>query len=347
MNLAPFVVCPETLGPLERADGGVWSPKAERLYPIERGLVFMGYPQRDHEMIDTTMAEEREHQGVGEEVAERNLEFLRFAAPRAVDFINVVERFVVENGRRPRALELGSGNGWVSWLLAEAGFDTWMCDFEANTLVTGLGLEHPNLGEGKRFVTDARYAPFATGSMDLVVFKEFVHHVADYKGLFREANRVLRVGGTVAMMEPLRTVMRTVREARHPQTREGHHFEWPGAYLRALRNAGFAIAHEEPMYGEGGNTRRPTAWLKKRAMAAIDEQHPAGDWVSKLQLRTFGGASLVIAGWKARDLPVAPRPAMAVIDPASALQVEEPPAAYAQFPAILRESAEKLDRLPG
>jgi ubiquinone/menaquinone biosynthesis C-methylase UbiE len=120
-------------------------------------------------------------------------------------------------------LELGCGNGWVSWLLAKAGFETWMCDSEANSLATGLGLEHPNIGPGRRFVTDARYAPFRSGSFDLVMLKEFVHHVREYRTLFREANRVLRHGGVLALMDPLRGVWKTVSELRHPDPHEEHH----------------------------------------------------------------------------------------------------------------------------
>ena len=39
MELAPFVVCPETLGPLEARDDSYWSPRAERLYPVREGPV--------------------------------------------------------------------------------------------------------------------------------------------------------------------------------------------------------------------------------------------------------------------------------------------------------------------
>jgi SAM-dependent methyltransferase len=344
-TLAPFVVCPETLGPLEAVDGGFWSPLAERLYPHEQGLVFMGYPAMDQAMVAATMQEERKHQGLGAEVAARNLAYLRANAPRAVDFINLVTPFVQELDRQPRALELGCGNGWVSWLIAEAGFETWMCDFEANTLATGMNLEHPNLGEGKRFVTDARYAPFESRSIDLVVFKEFMHHVADYRPLFLEANRVLRVGGTMAMMEPIRSVWRSVRELRHPDPHEGHHITWVDSYLRAIRAAGMKIVHQTPVYDDHGNTRQPAAWMKKRALAAIDEDRPTGDLLSKLQLRLFGGAQMLIVAHKTDDLPPRHRPPMKVIDPRTLVASDRDIAGYREFPSVLREAATGLDRL--
>ena len=343
MPLAPFIVCPETLGPLEPCEGGVRSPRADRVYPIVDGLVFMGYPAEDAEMIATTMAEERDHQGLGVDVARANLEHLHSVTAEAVDFINTLMPYVEVGERRPRALELGSGNGWFSWLLAAAGFDTWLCDFEANSLATGLNLEHANLGDGRRFVCDARYAPFADGSMDVVVCKEFAHHIEDFRTLFREANRVLRPGGTLAVMEPVRSLTKTIFELRHPDPHEGHHITWPDAYLRAIRGAGFELELETPVYQEWGNTRQPMAWIKQRAVAAIDDEHPSGNWISKLQLRVFGGAQLVMIARKAAELPSRARPAMKTIDPATMVVDAEMLAAYDEFPRVLADAARDIE----
>ncbi len=341
MELAPFVVCPQTLGPLERAEGGYWSPRAQRLYPTRRGLVFMGYPERDAAPVRAAMDEERAWQGTGEAAA-KNLAFLRGSAPRAVDFINVAQRYVERGERRPRALDLGCGNGWVSWLLAAAGFDTWMCDFEANSLATGLNLEHRNLGPGKRFVTDARFAPVTSGSMDLVVFKEFVHHVKDHRPLFLEANRALRDGGVLALIEPVRSVWKTLYEIRHPDSHESHAITWPDAYLRAIGRAGFEICHQAHMYESRSNRRRVMARMKRRAIAAIDDAHPAGDWFSSAHLRLIGGAQLLVVARKTGHVAVNERPPMVAIDPASLVVSEADLAGYAEFPAVLEDAARRL-----
>jgi SAM-dependent methyltransferase len=344
VQLAPFIVCPQTLGPLEPAEGGFYSPQAERLYPAAGGLVFMGYPAKDAAMIATTMAEEREHQGLGAEVAASNLSYLKEVAPLSVDFINELLPYVEGYHGKPRALELGSGNGWFSWLMAAAGLDTWLCDFEANTLATGMNLEHENLGEGRRFVCDARYAPIAGGSMDLVVFKEFVHHVEDYRALFREASRVLRPGGTMALMEPVRSVWRTLRELRHPDPHEGHHITWPDVYLRSIKGAGLEIDRQSVVYVEGGNTRQPMKWLKERAEAAVTEERPQGSLLTQAQLRLFGGAQLVVIARKVKELAPAPRPPMATIEPGTLVADEATLAAYAEFPEVLGEAAERIRR---
>jgi|SRR5271166_571540 len=340
------VVCPETLTPLERVDGGLWSASANRFYPTREGLVFMGYPARDAAMISSTMEVERDWQGTGA-VAERNLEFLRESAPTAVDLINLAQRFVERGSRVPRALELGCGNGWVSWLLAEAGFDTWMCDFEANSLATGLNLEHPNLGPGKRFVTDARYAPFADRSMDLVLFKQFVHHVSNYRTLFQEANRVLCDRGIMALMEPVRSVRYTLQELRRPDPHEGHQVTWPDAYLRAIRHAGFEVAHQtvfqQPVENPDANLqRRVVAWLKEHAQPNIDDPQPAVSLLAQILLRLIGSAQLVVIARKTSHLPAKARPSMNAIDPETLIVDNDDLAAYADFPAVLHEAAKRL-----
>ncbi|HEY7256944.1 MAG TPA: methyltransferase domain-containing protein [Solirubrobacterales bacterium] len=342
MELAPFVVCPETLGPLEARDDGYWSPRAGRLYPVREGLVFMAYPRRDAAMIAETMEEEHDWQGTAD-VAARNLEYVRANAPRAVDFINLVRPLVEANGRRPRALELGCGNGWVSWLLAEAGFETWMCDFESNSLATGLNLEHPNIGDGRRFVVDARYPPIADGSMDLVVFKEFVHHVSDHRSLFREANRVLRKGGLMALMEPVRSARQAIYEIRHPDPHQGHHLTSARDYLRSIRGAGFEIARQAYVYGERAGQGPLAARIRDRAVSAIDPARPTGDWFTRLHFRLIGGAQLIVLARKTRDVQPLERPQMTPISPDNLDLESQDLRPYDEFPTVLGEAAARLE----
>jgi SAM-dependent methyltransferase len=343
MELAPFVVCPETLGPLEARDDGYWSPRAERLYPVREGLVFMAYPQRDAAMIAETMEEEHDWQGSAD-VAARNLEYVRANAPRAIDFINMVRPLVAGDGRCPRALELGCGNGWVSWLLAEAGFEVWMCDFESNSLATGLNLVHPNLGDGRRFVVDARYPPIADGSMDLVVFKEFVHHVSDHGSLFREANRVLRRGGLLALMEPVRSVRQAIYEVRHPDPHKGHHLTSARNYLHSIRAAGFEVIRQAYVYGERSGQGRLAARIRERAVSAIDSSHPTGDWFTRAHFHLVGGAQLIVMARKEGEIEPLERPPMTAISPDTLDLEDQDLRPYDEFPAVLTEAAARLDR---
>lgn len=341
MPTADLLVCPETLGPLERRDDGWWSPQANRLYPVKDGLVFMGFPERDAGMITETMEEERQWQGVAANV-DRDREFLATSAPLAVDFINLITRLLAPDAAA-RALELGSGSGWVSWLLAEGGYDTWMCDFEANSLYIGRLYEHERLQD--RIVTDARYCPFPDGAFDVVVMKEFVHHVEDFDALFQEAQRVLRPGGLLAVMEPIRSVQSTVYELRHPDPHKGHHITWGDRYRRAIKRAGMDIRHETVAYGYRQPPRTTIVrWAQERAARATAGMAPVS-WFARLETRLFGRGALVLIGQKTRSLPLKPRPAMRVVDPGTLQIDEQEQLAFRDFPAILQRSAQRLTRL--
>jgi len=340
MQLSPFVVCPESLGTLTPRDREFWSPQAEHAYPIRDGLVFFGFPERDAAMITATMEEEHAWQGTADTVA-RDTEFLRGSAPSAVDLINLASRYIAPGAGRPKALELGAGSGWVSWLLAEAGYDTWMADFEANSVAIGLQYSHPNFGEGRRFVCDARYAPFADETFDLVLLKEFVHHVADYELLFAEANRVLRPGGIVALMEPTRSVLQTLLEMRSPDPHEGHVITWLDNYRRSLRRNGFRVAHQSAVYWPHENRFAVLGALKRRAERSVEGLRRP-DAFTQAHIRLIGGASSILIARKSGSAPRAERPPMRVIDPATLVITEDERGSFEQMIPVLHQAAERL-----
>ena len=333
-------VCSETLEPLEERPDGLWSEAAQRLYPSRAGLVFMGYPRHDEAMIQATMREEHEWQGTAVH-ADRDRDFLRRSAPVAVDLVNRASEYVTTAHGRPRAIDLGSGSGWGSWLLAEAGYDVWLCDFEANSLAIGAIYDHPNV-QG-RFVTDARFVPFGPGSFDLVLMKEFVHHVEDFPALFVEANRVLRPGGVLALMEPTRSLRQHVYELRHPDPHHGHHITWLGAYRRALGKAGFRVELETASYHNACQRARNPAVRRANEIAARQVQGMAPmSRFAKLQVRLLGNASSVLIARKSLTPPARKRPEMNVIDPETLVAADAARKAFQDFPAILREAALRL-----
>ena len=342
MQLAPFVVCPETLGPLTPRADGFWSENAQRLYPVHREMVFMGYPAKDATMIAETMVEERDTQGVATpEVMAANLAFARTSARYAVDVINIALRFV--DARPVKALELGAGSGAASWLLAEAGCEVWLCDFEAYSMDRGRRIyEHERIGPGHRFVTDARYAPFTDETFDLVLLKEFVHHVADFRPLFAEANRVLKVGGILAFMEPVRSVWQAIRERWRPDPHKGHRITWRSSYMNGLGGTGFSPVHETAIFH---NTARGTAvsLLRRHAQWTTRGMRPAG-LVSRAHMQLGGGSSLVVVARKTRTCAPPTRPSMLVVDPDTLIPTDEV-AAYAENQKVFRDASRRLVRI--
>jgi SAM-dependent methyltransferase len=313
---------PGDLGPLRAQDtlerlvarnGHVTTPTGSRRYPVRDGLIFMGYAADSEAMIQETMEEERVWQGTTARLAIDEA-FLRKSAPAAVDMINLARRLT---GRRPglKALELGSGAGWVSWLMARAGFDTYLCDFEANSLYSGWVYEHEGLGPGHRIVADARYAPFADEAFDVAMLKEFTHHVEDKAALFAEVNRVLKPGGLLILMDPMQSLRQALYTLRHPDPHKGHHISWPDRYLLLLRRNGFRRRWFSMAYGDEPR-RRFARELQRRSARNVASLRDNRSLFTAAHIRVMGGGNVVYLGEKVSPVPAPPRPEFRPIAPA-------------------------------
>ena len=103
-----------------------------------------------------------------------------------------------------RVLDLGAGNGWMSYRLALAG-----CRPVAVDLLThdrdGLGAARhyrarlPSLFP--RFQAEMGRLPFADGQFDTAVFNASFHYAEDGDACLREALRCVKTGGTVIIAD--------------------------------------------------------------------------------------------------------------------------------------------------
>jgi ubiquinone/menaquinone biosynthesis C-methylase UbiE len=105
------------------------------------------------------------------------------------------------------ALEIGSGTGYFSLNLLEAGVvrSATCSDISPGMLAT-LAANAARLGLDVECVqTDAEALPFADGSFDLVLGHAVLHHIPDLPKAMRQFSRVLRPGGTLCFAgEPSR-----------------------------------------------------------------------------------------------------------------------------------------------
>ena len=305
--------CQQTLGSLVPQGGGLFSPAAGLLYPIRDGIVYMGYDERDHDFMQRVIDAERIHQATPSAI-EPSFEFLRTSSLSVIDLIRLLRKRIDADGTA-RGLELGAGSGWASWLFAEAGFDMWICELEPNSLALGQIYDHPRLGAGRRIACDATLVPFADGSFDFVLCKEFAHHVLDKKRLFREANRVLRRGGVLVLLDPVLCLTDLVRKS-HPDTIPEHAFSWTHEYLRTSRSSGFDVLE----HGALSLRRARRVPFAATAAARASEERRRGslahDFLTMLYLQLVGGELVLIAA-KTREAPRLTRPRVRVIDPAS------------------------------
>jgi SAM-dependent methyltransferase len=85
---------------------------------------------------------------------------------------------------RGSVLELGSGGGFLTKYVPG--------------LITSEVFRCPDL----QVVLDARQLPFSAGSLKAIVMVDVLHHIPDNRAFLKEAQRCLRSGGSIVMVEP-------------------------------------------------------------------------------------------------------------------------------------------------
>jgi SAM-dependent methyltransferase len=106
---------------------------------------------------------------------------------------------------RPLAiLDLGAGNGWVSYRLASLGHRPIAVDLQTNAF-DGLGAavhyQHALPMLFPRFQAELDQLPFGSGQFDLAIFNASFHYSENYHRTLAEAVRCLRPGGTVLIAD--------------------------------------------------------------------------------------------------------------------------------------------------
>jgi SAM-dependent methyltransferase len=112
-------------------------------------------------------------------------------------------RFVARTRPR-RVLDLGAGNGWLSYRLALAGIPSVAVDMRDDD-VDGLGaaacyLEQP-FGRFERIGASFEALPVASGSFDMAIFNASLHYAIDLEATLGEARRVVRPGGSIVILD--------------------------------------------------------------------------------------------------------------------------------------------------
>jgi SAM-dependent methyltransferase len=104
----------------------------------------------------------------------------------------------------PAVLDLGAGNGWMSYRLALEGYDPVAVDLLTND-EDGLGAAvhfEEQLGFlFPRFRAEMSHLPFAGGQFDAVIFNASFHYAENYHAVMREALRCVKVGGVVIIAD--------------------------------------------------------------------------------------------------------------------------------------------------
>lgn len=101
-------------------------------------------------------------------------------------------------------LDLGAGNGWLSYRMALEGHDAVALDIRDDR-VDGLGAGLPFLdragGRMRTIVAAFDAIPAADASFDIAVFNASLHYATDLAAVLKEAARVVRPGGRLAILD--------------------------------------------------------------------------------------------------------------------------------------------------
>lgn len=107
-------------------------------------------------------------------------------------------------GRPLTLLDLGAGNGWLSFRVAMEGHTAIALDIRDDS-VDGLGaadlfIERAE-GRMERRVASFSAIPLNSGRVDLAVFNASLHYALDLEACLREVARVVRPGGLIAILD--------------------------------------------------------------------------------------------------------------------------------------------------
>ena len=108
------------------------------------------------------------------------------------------------SGKPLSILDLGAGNGWLSYRLASLGHRPIAIDLQTNVF-DGLGAAVHYHGVlptvFPRFQAEIDRLPFETGQFDCAIFNASFHYSENYDLTLAEAIRCLRPGGTVVIAD--------------------------------------------------------------------------------------------------------------------------------------------------
>jgi SAM-dependent methyltransferase len=118
-------------------------------------------------------------------------------------FLQHVADPIARDGRRPaRVLDLGAGNGWLSYRLARRGHDCIAVDIRDDQ-VDGLGAAQAYRTQVQFDCLVASFdaLPVVDRFADLTIFNAALHYAVDLRATLAEAARATRCGGTLVILD--------------------------------------------------------------------------------------------------------------------------------------------------
>ena len=178
-----------------------------------------------------------------------------------------------------RVLDLGAGNCWMSWRLANLGHSPIAMDIFTDKR-DGLGAAHHYTARTPFAVVEAEFdnIPLPGNSIDLAIFNASFHYSADYGRTLTEVLRVVQPEGAVVVMDTpvYRTQEHGRRMVEERKQRYRERFGFPSVaqqsteYLdettiqRLGERFGLRWTIYRPWYGLRWHSRPVKAWLRHK-----------------------------------------------------------------------------------
>ena len=118
-------------------------------------------------------------------------------------FMHMLRSTSAQLGRRLTFLDLGAGNGWLSYRVAREGHYAFALDIRSDS-IDGLGAARSFLRrvDGMEcIVAPFDAVPLPSASIDVAAFNASLHYATDLRKALREAARVTRRGGLIAILD--------------------------------------------------------------------------------------------------------------------------------------------------
>ncbi|MEO0106513.1 MAG: class I SAM-dependent methyltransferase [candidate division WOR-3 bacterium] len=260
----------------------------------------MGFDKREKEYIKKVINTEKKHQTDLRKIDE----YLDYAYP-SFKLGKLAIKNLLSMTRRKlhlKVLDIGAGAGAMSWLLAENGFDVWLCELEPNSLFSGLVYKHKNLGTGKRIVGDAKILPFENQTFDVVFCKEFAHHIKNIVTLFTEVHRVLKMDGYLLLVEPVLSLYLFFYLQLRPEKHFGHFYHTLLEYFQILRKKRFLIEKFGLFFYNEDSKLGVIQNMKKKFNSEILHGISNKNKISKFLYASLIGGSVIIFARKINEL---------------------------------------------
>jgi SAM-dependent methyltransferase len=116
---------------------------------------------------------------------------------------HVLRPVAIEMQRPLSVLDLGAGNGWLSYRVALEGHHALALDIRGDS-IDGLGAAAPLLRRTpgmQAVVAPFDAVPLPNASVDIALFNASLHYATDLATVLREAARVTRPGGQIAILD--------------------------------------------------------------------------------------------------------------------------------------------------